>query len=77
MRARLWIAGALGVLGAALLSAWGLGTLFERTALSAFDRQLVEDQLTLIGLIAPTATARSACAASCPTTATRSLYHYW
>lgn len=52
LRGRLWIAGALGVLSAALLSAWGLGALFERAALSAFDRQLVEDQLTLIGLIA-------------------------
>lgn len=52
LRARLWIAGLAGVALAAVLSAWGLGTLFERAALATFDRRMQDDQLTLIGLLA-------------------------
>lgn len=51
LRARLWLGGAAGVLLAALLSAWGLGEQYERSALARFDARLVEDQLTLVGLL--------------------------
>lgn len=52
LRTRLWIAGLAGVVLAAALSAWGLGALFERANMAAFDRRLQDDQLTLIGLLA-------------------------
>lgn len=51
LRARLWLGGAAGVLLAALLSAWGLGAQYQRSALARFDARLVEDQLTLVGLL--------------------------
>lgn len=51
LRARLWLGGGVAVLLAALLAAWGLGTQYQRSNLARFDARLVDDQLTLIGLL--------------------------
>lgn len=57
LRARLLLAGVLGVLLAALASALLLGAAFERSAQRAFDRTLDDELDTLIGLaqVAPDA----------------------
>lgn len=54
LRWRLWLAGAGGVLAAALLAGWLLGAAFERAAQRALDQRLDDDFATLAALVEAT-----------------------
>ena len=51
LRGRLWLAGGIGVLAAAMLAGWLLGEAFRRSAEHAFDRRLEDDFATVAGLL--------------------------